>query len=108
MASQHDQATLPDLDAEGLDRLLRDSAVPVLVDLWSEACEPCKAMAPMLGAVATDVGDRVRMVAVNLDEHPLVMGSLEVMTLPTIVVFKGGVEVERLLGLQSRADIESA
>lgn len=106
--SPRDGGFLPDVTAEELDRLLASGSKLLFVDFWSDGCGPCKAMRPMLSEVAHELRDRVQMVAVNLDEHPLAMGTFKLTTLPTMLIFRGSSEVARLLGAKSRDDVVRA
>ena len=106
--SPSDGRFLPDVSAAELDRLLASGPQLLFVDFWSEGCAPCKAMRPMLSEVAGELRDRVQMVAVNLDEHPATMGTFDLTTLPTMLIFRGGSEVTRLLGAKSRDQVVRA
>ena len=75
-----------------------DSDIPVLVDLWAEWCAPCKAIAPMLAEVAEELAGKMKIVKLDVDNNPVKPGELGVRGIPTLVVFKGGQEVERLVG----------
>ena len=66
------------------------SSTPVLVDFWAEWCGPCKLIAPHLEAVASELGDKVQVVKVNIDENPLTPTRYGVRGIPTLMVFKGG------------------
>ncbi len=74
------------------------SETPVLVDFWAEWCGPCKAMAPVLDQVSVEQADRLRIVKVDVDENSEYAGRLGVMSIPTLVLFKDGEPVERIVG----------
>lgn len=74
------------------------SPTPVLVDFWAAWCSSCHQLAPVLERVADALKGRLRVVAVNVDENPLTATSLRVLGLPTMKVFRGGVEIGSLTG----------
>ena len=63
---------------------------PVLVDFWAEWCGPCKQIAPALEDLSNDMGDRIRVVKVNIDENPMTPSKYGVRGIPTMMMFKGG------------------
>ena len=63
---------------------------PVLVDFWAEWCGPCKQIAPALEDLSKDIGDRIRVVKVNIDENPMTPSKYGVRGIPTMMLFKGG------------------
>jgi thioredoxin 2 len=74
------------------------ATLPVLVDLWAPWCAPCRAIAPTLDAIAQEMAGRVRVAKVNVDENPEIAERLGVQGIPTLVVFKDGREVDRMVG----------
>ncbi len=74
------------------------SETPVLVDFWAEWCGPCKAMAPVLDQISVEQADRLRIVKVDVDENSEYAGRLGIMSIPTMVLFKDGEPVERIVG----------
>ena len=81
---------------------------PVLVDFWAPWCGPCRALAPAIEQLAQEYGGRVTFVKLNTDENQATMARYGVMGLPTLVLFKGGREAGRLVGLQPKANIKRA
>ncbi len=86
-------------------REVEGSALPVLVDLWAPWCAPCRILAPTLDAVAAELAGRVRIVKLNVDENPATADRLQVSGIPTMVLFKEGREVDRLIGAHPKRDI---
>ena len=66
------------------------SGTPVLVDFWAEWCGPCKMIAPHLEAIAAELGDKVQVIKVNIDENPLTPTRYGVRGIPTLMLFKNG------------------
>ncbi len=81
------------------------SAEPVLVDFWAEWCGPCKTIAPMLEEIAEEQAGKLRVAKVNVDENAAVARQHSVQSLPTLVVFRDGVEVTRVIGARSKAKL---
>lgn len=75
-----------------------NSATPVLVDFWAEWCGPCRALAPKLEEVANELGGKVKIVKVNVDENPGTPGKYGIRGIPAMLLFKGGAEVGQLVG----------
>lgn len=82
-----------------------EAGVPVLVDFWAPWCGPCRAVAPVLEQLDTELAGRVKIVKVNVDENSEVAGALGVRSIPTLVVFKGGQAVEGAVGALSKAQM---
>ena len=81
------------------------SPVPVLVDLWAPWCGPCHAIAPIVDSLATEMSGRLRVAKLNVDENPVTAGRLKVQGIPTLIVFRSGREVDRLVGVQPKAEV---
>ena len=90
-------------DAEVLAR-----AQPILVDFWAPWCVPCRRVAPLVEEVAERHAGHLTVVRLDVDSHPAAAARYDVLSLPTLILFKGGEPVARLVGKIGLRDIETA
>ncbi len=81
------------------------SPLPVLVDAWAAWCMPCRAIAPVIEELAAEMAGRVRVTKLNVDENPATASRFNLRSIPTLLIFKGGQEVDRIVGVQPKAEI---
>ena len=81
------------------------SPLPVLVDAWAAWCGPCRMIAPVIDELAAEMAGRVRVVKLNVDENPATAARFDLRSIPTLLVFKGGREVDRIVGVQPKSEI---
>ena len=79
---------------------------PVVVDFWAEWCGPCRMIAPALDENAGAMGAKVEIVKLNVDENPLTAGKYGVMSIPTLMIFKGGQMASRQVGAAPKAKLQ--
>ncbi len=75
---------------------------PTLVDFWAPWCGPCQMMGPIIEELAKEMGDKAKIGKLNVDENPQIAQNFSVMSIPTIMIFKGGKMVKQLVGVQSK------
>ncbi|MBD0852811.1 thioredoxin [Corynebacterium striatum] len=78
---------------------------PVVVDFWAEWCGPCKKLSPILDDVAGELGDDVKVVKVNVDEERTLGAMFQIMSIPSVLIFRKGEKVDEFVGLRSKSDI---
>lgn len=81
------------------------STQPVVVDMWAAWCGPCRMISPVIDELATEMAGRVRFAKLNVDENPATAERFRVRSLPTLLVFKDGREVDRIVGVQPKSEI---
>jgi thioredoxin 2 len=84
---------------------VEQSPLPVLVDAWAVWCGPCKIIAPVIEELAAEMAGRVRVAKLNVDENPATASRFDLRSIPTLLIFKGGQEVDRLVGVQPKSEI---
>jgi len=79
---------------------------PVVVDFWAEWCGPCRMIAPALEEIAGTLGDKVKIVKLNVDENPATASKYGIMSIPTLMIFKNGQLASRQVGAAPRQKLE--
>ncbi len=90
-----------ELNESTFDSMVLKSDKPALVDFWAAWCGPCRMVAPVVEAVAEKFEGRAFVGKVNVDEAPALANKYGVRSIPTLIVFKGGEPVERVVGVQT-------
>jgi thioredoxin len=101
-------STLPELDDDGFEKAMAASNVPVLVDFWSPRCAPCHALGRELEKLAAEVGDRLLIIKINVDENPLTRAEYEIYHLPALGLFENGAFVRFIGGIGKKEAIKAA
>jgi thioredoxin 1 len=92
---------------ENFDKEVLKSEIPVIIDFFAEWCGPCKMMGPIFEEVGAKFDGKVKFVKLNVDEARESAMKYGVMSIPTLIVFKGGEAVETMVGLQDAGSLEA-
>jgi thioredoxin len=84
---------------------VEQSQTPVLLDLWAEWCGPCHMLAPTIDQLSSELSGKVKVAKLNIDQNPNTANRFGVRSIPTLLVLKGGREVDRLVGVQPKQEI---
>jgi thioredoxin 2 len=106
-AAASDSKPITVTDATFAREVLGARGVPVLVDYWAEWCGPCRMVAPVLDELAAESQGRYRIAKLNIDENPLTAAQYNIRNIPTMLVFRDGAVVDRIVGAQPKQAIAS-
>ena len=87
------------------DEEIGSASEPVIVDFWAEWCGPCKMISPILEEIATEQAGKVKVAKLNVDDNPDAARRYEVMSIPTLIVFRDGQPVKRLIGAKGKGQL---
>ena len=92
-------------DASFQNDILQATGAPVLLDCWAPWCGPCRAIGPILDQLAAESDGRYRIAKLNVDENPRTAAQFQIASIPTMLIFKNGSLVDRIIGAQSKQAI---
>ena len=95
-------ANLGDVNDQEFQAKVLDSETPVLVDFWAEWCVPCHMVSPVVEEIGQEKGEGLKVVKLNIDENPQATRTYGVMSIPSLILFKGGQEVARVVGAKPK------
>lgn len=94
------------LNKENFEKEVLKADKVVLVDFFAEWCGPCKMMAPLVEKIAEEIGEKIKVCKLNVDEAQDIASKYEIMSIPTFIVFKKGEPVKRTVGIQSEEKLK--
>ena len=90
------------LNDSNFQQEVTQSPIPALVDFWAPWCSPCRMLAPTIEELSKDYDGKVKVCKLNTDDAPDIAGGLDISSIPTVLVFKGGKVVDSLVGLNPK------
>ena len=97
--------TVTEFSDANFDQEVVKSSTPVLVDLWAAWCGPCRIIAPVVEELAEKYKGKMKMGKLNVDDYPQVAAEYRIMNIPTLLLFKGGQEVDRIVGVVPKEEL---
>ena len=95
-------SNIGDVNDQEFQGTVLDSETPVLVDFWAEWCVPCHMVSPVVEEIGRDKGEALKVVKLNIDDNPGATRTYGVMSIPSLILFKGGEEVARVVGAKPK------
>ena len=96
------------ITAENFEQEVLKSGMPVLVDFWAPWCGPCRMLAPVIDEIAGEFQGKVKVGKANVDEEGELAAKFRIMSIPTVIIFKSGQAVERIMGAMPRQEYARA
>lgn len=93
------------LNNENFNKEVKESSKLVLIDFYADWCGPCKMMSPIIDEIANEIDDRVKICKLNVDESQNIAIEYNVMSIPTLIIFKNGVMINNIVGLRQKQEI---
>ncbi len=100
-------ADIINLNEQSFNDAISKTDTPVLVDFWAPWCGPCKAIAPLLEELAKELDGKAQITKVNVDENSTIAAKYNIRAIPTLLIFKGGEQVEQIVGMVGKDDLKS-
>ncbi len=95
------------ITSNNYDQEIAKSDIPVMVDFWAQWCGPCRAVAPIMEELAAEYKGKAKVGKINVDEQAELASKFRIMSIPTVMLFKNGEPVEKVIGARSKKDFSA-
>ena len=82
-----------------------NASIPVLIDFWAEWCGPCKEIGPILEEISNEMGNKIKIIKINIDENPNIPNQYGVQSIPTLIIFKKGEPIATKVGSAIKSEL---
>ncbi|MCP4746405.1 MAG: thioredoxin [Desulfobacteraceae bacterium] len=100
--------SIKDINDNSFDEDILKAEKPVVVDFWAPWCGPCKAIGPIIEALAETYGDKITFAKCNVDDNPVTPGKYGIKAIPTLIFFKAGKVVDQITGMVAKSKLEDS
>ena len=101
-----DTKTVTSIDDKDFQQVVLEASTPVVVDFWAPWCGPCRMVSPIVEELSTEYGEKVRFAKLNTDDNEMVAMQFGIQSIPTLIIFKDGREVNRLIGFAPKEQLK--